>query len=137
MNEPATRSSGRVSIDSSVHDLYKQLAEGNDPEHVPFHTMKDMFMLAACLGYRHGQRRPLPRNKRQILHWMQFSDQMDMPILKAMAIATTGDILILGDLEQVFLIAEEYANAGIEELKMHVLNQPGQPLWNLVELLRS
>jgi dnd system-associated protein 4 len=137
MSETAPRGSLRVSIESSLHDLYKQLAEGTNPESAPFRTMKDVFMLAACLGYRRGQRKPIAGSKRQIFHWAQFSEQVDEPILKAIAIATTGDIQVLGDLEQVVQIAEEYANAGFSELNAQVLDQSGQPLWGLVELVRG
>jgi dnd system-associated protein 4 len=132
----AARGSGRISIDSSLHDLYKQLSEGNNLETAPFRTMKDVFMLAACLGYRRGEPKPIVGKKQQIFHWAQFSEQVDVPILKALAIAWTGDIQVLGDQEQIVQIAEEYANAGIQELKSVVVDQLGQPLWNLVELTR-
>jgi dnd system-associated protein 4 len=137
MSDTAARGSGRVNIDGSLHDLYKQLSEGSNPENAPFRTMKDVFMLAAYLGYRRGQPKPIAGSKRQIFHYTQFSDQVDMPILKAIAIATTGDIQVLADPEQIVQIAEEYANAGIQELKAQIVDQIGQPLWNLVELVRS
>jgi len=133
----ASRGSGRISIDSSLHELYKQLSEGNDPENAPFRTMKDVFMLAACLGYRRSQRKPIVGKKQQIFHWAQFSEQVDVPILKALAIATTGDVSVLSSQEQIVQIAEEYANAGIHELKSSVVDQLGQPLWNLVEIVRQ
>jgi dnd system-associated protein 4 len=136
MSDTAGRGSGRVSIDSNLHELYKQLSEGNNLESAPFRTMKDVFMLAACLGYRRNQRKPLIGSKRQVFHYTQFSDQIDMPILKAIAIATTGDILVLANQEQIVQIAEEYANAGVQELKAQVVDQVGQPLWSLVDLIR-
>lgn len=131
------RGSIRVSIDSSFHELYKELSEGNDPEKAPFRTMKDVFMLAACLGYRRGQRKPISGRKQQIFHWAQFSDQTDVPILKAIAIAATHDILVLSDYEQMTQIAEEYANAGAQEVIAHIKNGMSQPLWATVELLRT
>lgn len=137
MSDTVIRSTERVSIEASLHELYKQLSEGNNPENAPFRTMKDVFMLAACLGFRRGQRKPLAGSKRQIFHWAQFSEQVDVPILKAIAIATTGDVLVLGNQERIIQIAEEYANAGIQELKVQVVEQVGQPLWNLVHAIRS
>jgi len=137
MSETTTRGSGRVSIDSSLHDLYKQLSEGSNLENAPFRMMKDVFMLAVCLGYRRNQYKPIEGSKRQIFHWAQFSEQIDVPILKAVAIARTGDIQVLGDPDQIIEIAEAYANAGIQELKSQVVDQVGQPLWSLVELVRS
>lgn len=137
MSDTSGRSSGRVSIDASLHELYKQFSEGNNPENAPFRTMKDVFMLAACLGYRRGMPKPITGKKQQIFHHTQFSDQVDMPILKAIAIAKTGDIQVLADTEQIVQIAEEYANAGFQELKAQVVEQVGQPLWQLVDLIRE
>jgi len=36
----AGRGNIRVSIDSSFHELYKELSEGSDPEKVPFRTLR-------------------------------------------------------------------------------------------------
>ncbi|HNP87516.1 MAG TPA: hypothetical protein PKK78_15310 [Kouleothrix sp.] len=137
MSDTAGRGSGRVSIDASLHELYKQLSEGNNPENAPFRTMKDVFMLATCLGYRRGLPKPIVGKKQQIFHFTQFSEQADMPILKAIAIAKTGDIQVLADEDLIVQIAEEYANAGIQELKAQVVDQVGQPLWSLVDLIRT
>jgi len=134
MTDTAT-SRDTVVIDEAVHEIYKQLTEGNDPANVPFRTMKDVFMWAACLGYRRGERRPLTGKRVTIFRWAQFSPQIDIPILKALAIADTGDINVLLNQDEVLTIAEEYANAGIHELRAGVLDQYGQPLWNLVAML--
>lgn len=136
MTDALSWGGGRVSIDADVHDLYKQLSEGTDPLSVPFRTMKDIFMLAACKGFERGERCPLATGRRQIFHYSQFSDQVDLPILKAIAIAATNDIQVLADLDEVVLIAEEYANAGIDEIRAEVTDQAGHPLWNLVEAIR-
>jgi dnd system-associated protein 4 len=136
MSEVSSRGVGRISIDASLHDLYKELSEGNDPEKVPFRTMKDIFMLAACLGYQRGERKPIRGAKRQIFHWAQFSEQVDVPILKAIAIATTGDVQVLADQERIVQIAEDYANAGVYQIRGQVVDQLGQPLWGLVGLVR-
>lgn len=136
MADTLSSGSGRVSIEADVHDLYKQLSEGNDPLRVPFRTMKDIFMLAACIGFERGERRPLASGKRQIFHYTQFSDQVDIPILKAIALSTTNDIQVLADLDEIVFIAEEYANAGIDYIRAEVTDQAGHPLWNLVEAIR-
>lgn len=129
------RNSIRISIDSSFHELYKALSDGKDIEKAPFKTMKDLFMLAVCLGYRRNQRRPI-NSKQQIFHLTQFSEREDLPILKAIAIATTGDVQVLADIEKIITIAEEYAQAGFLEIKSTIVNQPNQPLWELVQLIR-
>lgn len=125
----------RVSIEAGLHDLYKQLSEGKKLEDAPFETMKDIFMLAACLGYDLGEPRPLDGGQRDIFHWTQFSDRVDVPILNALAIAETGDIQVLADQERVLRIAEEYANAGIREIREQLLDGSRQPLWSLVDSL--
>jgi dnd system-associated protein 4 len=124
-----------VAIDESVHGIYKQLTEGTDPVGVPFRTMKDVFMWAACLGYQQGERRPLSGKRLTVFRWAQFSPQTDIPLLKAMAISDSGDIEVLLSQDRLLDIAEEYANAGIHELRAGMLDEYGQPLWNLAGLL--
>jgi len=126
-----------VVIDEAVHDIYKQLTEGNDPVSVPFRTMKDVFMWAACLGHRLGERRPLTGKRVIIFRWAQFTPQTDIHLLKALAIADSGDVNVLLSQDDILTIAEEYANAGIYELRTSVLDEYGQPLWNLVGNLGS
>jgi len=132
------RSTGRVSIDASVHDLYKQLTTGKSAEDSPFLTMKDLFMLAACTGFQEGRRKSLEKGRReQIFLYSVFSDSVDAPILKAIAIAATGNLEILADGDQIVNIAEEYANAGIVTVRAIVEQNTGLPLWNLVEQIRA
>jgi len=126
-----------VAVDEAIHEIYRQLIEGNDPVSVPFRTMKDVFMWAACLGYRHGERRPLTGKRVTIFRWAQFTPQVDVPLLKALAIADSGDVNVLLSEDEILTIAEEYANAGIHELRAGVLDEYGQPLWNLVAMLGS
>ena len=124
-----------VSIDDSVHNIYKRLTEGNDPVDVPFPTMKDVFMWAASLGYQRGERKPIRGKRTTIFRWAQFSPQTDIPLIKAMAIADSGDVDVLMSQEDVLTAMEEYANAGIIALESRLSNANGQNLWNLVDLL--
>ena len=124
-----------VSIDDSVHNIYKRLTEGNDPVDVPFQTMKDVFMWAASLGYQRGERKPIRGKRTTIFRWAQFSPQTDIPLIKAMAIADSGDVEVLMRQEDVLTAVEEYANAGIIALESRLSHTNGQNLWNLVDLL--
>ena len=124
-----------VVIDESVHEIYKRLTEGTDPVTAPFRTMKDVFMFAASLGFQKGNPRPLKGKRVTIFRWAQFSPQTDIPLLKAMAIAKSGDVNILQSQDDILSIVEGYANAGIHELRARVLDEYGQPLWNLVQLV--
>ncbi|HYV07814.1 MAG TPA: hypothetical protein VFB82_24695 [Blastocatellia bacterium] len=126
-----------VVIDEGMHEVYKRLTEGTDPVSVPFRTMKDVFMYAAALGYQLGEPRRLTGKRLTIFRWAQFTPQTDIPLLKAVAIASSGDVNVLRSEEQVLSIAEEYANAGIHELRRRLLDEQGQPLWNLVEVTDS
>ena len=56
-------------------------------------------------------------------------------MLRAIAIAETGDIAVLVDQDHLLTIAEEYANAGIEEVRREVADQPGVAMENLVQFL--
>lgn len=124
-----------VSIDDSVHNIYKRLTEGNDPVDVPFPTMKDVFMWAASLGYQRSERKPIHGKRTTIFRWAQFSPQTDIPLIKAMAIADSGDVDVLMSQEDVLTAMEEYANAGIIALESRLSNANDQNLWNLVDLL--
>jgi dnd system-associated protein 4 len=126
----------RIAIDPEMHEIFKGLSDGTDPEEVPFGQLKDVFLMAACLGYARKKRRPLPVKTRDIIRLETFS-QSDLPVLYALAIATTGDVDILDQGYGFLTIAEEYANEGIHILKENLLNQRGRPLWNLVDLVRS
>lgn len=120
-----------VHIDQEHHELYLRLTTGDE---APFKTMKDLFMLAAAVGQARGQRTPITR-QREIFRWPVFSLQEDVPVLRAIAIAETGSTQVLVDQDQVLTVAEEYANAGIEQIKREVVDQPGTSLDNLVGYL--
>lgn len=133
----------RIGIDESVMPIYRELVgepgksgEVGEAESAPFATLKDVFMMAACVGHRLGTRRPLPSGAKTQIRREVFTEA-DMALLKAIAIADTGDVQVLMHLGEVLTIAEEHAHAGIHELKRHLLDQPGRPLWNLVELVST
>lgn len=124
-----------VSIDETVHEIYKQLTDGNNIITSPFRTMKDVFMWSVCLGVQKGQKKALMGKKVSVFRWAQFDSQIDVPLLKAIAIAQSGDVSILLKRNDILTLAEEYANEGIYELRAGVMGEYGQPLWNLVKRL--
>lgn len=131
--------SDRVSIEERVHELYQKLTERSgrrtNPETSPFLLMKDVFMWAVAMGVKEETRRPLEGAKTQIFRWDQFSRDRDIPALKAIALAETEEVEILLHEDQILRIAEEYANAGIHKLRSSLLDEYGQPLWNLISML--
>ncbi|SRR5258708_40246501 len=124
-----------VVIDEAAHEIYKELTESSNPLEAPFKTMKDVFMFATCLGVKLGIRRSLNSKKLTVFRWAQFDSQTDIPLLKAIAIAENSDVSVLLRRNDILTIAEEYANAGIYELRASLLEEYGQPLWNLVSIL--
>ncbi|MGD9950866.1 MAG: hypothetical protein AB7U29_20730 [Desulfobulbus sp.] len=122
-----------VTIDESVHCIYRELTDGTDPITVPFKTMKDVFLWAASLGYKRGERRPIAGKKLTIFRWAQFNSQNDLPVIKAMCLADSGDINVLLNHDEILNIIEEYANAGIHDLRARINDNHGQPLWNLIK----
>jgi dnd system-associated protein 4 len=124
-----------VVVEESAHEIYKQLTEGSNTQSVPFRTMKDVFMWAVCLGAQQGKKRPLIGKKVTVFRWAQFDAQVDVPLFKAIAIADSGDINILLKRNEILSLAEEYANAGIYDLRDLLTSDRGQPLWNLVKIL--
>lgn len=135
MNDATTRDT--VAVDESVHEIYKRLTDGNDPIGVPFRTMKDVFMWAASLGQMKGERRLLVGKRVTIFRWAQLSPQIDIPLLKALAVVDTGDVEALLNQDEILTIAEEFANSGIRELQAAIQDEYGQPLWNLISAIGS
>ena len=125
-----------VTIDESVHYIYKELTEGTDPVTIPFKTMKDVFMWAAILGHERGEPRQIAGKRLTIFRWAQFSSQMDLPVIKAISLAGKGDINVLLSQDEMLRIIEEYANTGIHILRSSLFDEHGQPLYNLLSLLK-
>ena len=139
--ETLEQRSDRARYLESTRDIYEALTTGSDPEQAPFPLMKDVFMYAACIGFKKGIRRPLPPGKKEGIRMDVFSER-DLNILKGIALAETGDIHALERKAaepvsgQVLNIAEEYAQAGMEELRI-ILNKPGYILMNLVDQIKQ
>lgn len=133
------RGGDRVSVEADMHHLFRDLSEksNENPESAPFILMKDVFIWAVALGVQSGRRLLLEGKRTQIFRWDQLSQDLDVPVLKALAVSETEDVELLVQEEQILRIAEEYANAGIREIRDTLVDQPGQPLWNLVGRVRS
>lgn len=131
----------RVYVPEDAGDLYNSLtAEGArretvNPIQVPFFKYKDVFLLCACLGYRTGQRKLLPKGDKKREIRLDTFDGDDIEILKAIAIAESADVEDLLDMGSILTMAEEYAYAGAAELELRLISAKGQPLWNLLELI--
>jgi len=131
----------RAYVEKSQIETYRQLAGIGDAgrkvasgdQLPPFKSLKDVFLLAACLGLQVGRRTPL-KQRQELVLTSYLNNQSDLAVLRAIAIAETGQVEVVANHNDLLTIAEEYANTGFEELKRRVL-QAGPPLANLVELL--
>jgi dnd system-associated protein 4 len=116
-------------------EIFKSLVQNED---APFLTFKDVFLMAACLGFKNSNRIELPPGGEQI-PWSVFSESTDQAIVNAIALCEKGEFNILLDKEEQtdekFRIIEEYANAGLNVLKTELLDAPGDPLDNLINLI--
>ena len=131
----------RVYCEESQLEIYRELAGTSEggrkrargADMPPFKSLKDAFLMAACLGMKLGRRTPL-KQKKELALLSYFNEHRDMAVLRAAAIAESGNVEILAEENQVLTIAEEYANAGFEELRRTAWGV-ALPLHHVVELL--
>jgi hypothetical protein len=76
---------------------------------------KDQFILAMAIGFELHDRIPL--KAKQTLFLTKYLKPEDEALINALALYESDDVEILADKGEVFKIAEEYANAGIQFLK--------------------
>lgn len=76
---------------------------------------KDQFLLAMATGFVNRTKKTL--DSRHILFKTKYFKQEDDALLNALALYETGKVETLANKAQVYRIAEEYANAGINILK--------------------
>ena len=122
---------------NKAHPVYEQLVSraSKKAEDFPFATMKDLFMVAACVGAQHGCYEELG-TKRDIFSGELFSAKTDVPVLAALAYHHIKDVEIISDPKQVIEIAQCWANGGIFILRDELLANPGLgPLYNFIELI--
>lgn len=126
----------RVYIDKDKHDIYERLVKrGSDNlDHFPFQTMKDLFMLAACLGAKNNSHEPLQSSK-DIFSSDVFDEKTDIPMMSALAYQKEQNLSILTDGRKILDVVQGYANGGIHYVVQEVIKNPGKPLNNLISLI--
>jgi dnd system-associated protein 4 len=126
----------RVYIDKGTHEIYEKLVKrgSENPDDFPFQTMKDLFMVAACLGAKETQYEEIDSAK-DIFNADVFDENIDIPVLSSLAYLYEKKLVVLNDSKRILEIAQGYANGGIHLLKEQLLNNPGRPLNNLIEII--
>jgi len=129
----------RLYVERRGIDLFRELTnQTNNTSQTsqPFTNLKDAFLWAVALGVNAGSRKPLEGAKEGLVMWDYLTDD-DKKSLTLLAIADTNTLEIIGDLEIIQDIAEEYANEGLRIIKNRVKDGPGDPLWKLVNIVRE
>lgn len=110
----------RINVCSTRHDAYMQLTQG---ESAPFKTMKDLFLMAATIGFQKKLKIPLEK-KQGVFAWSQFSPQEDVPYIHAIILSLGEPVETLLDQGKMLDILEQYANGGIDDLSSLLLASP-------------
>lgn len=128
----------RIYIDQDKHEHYEKLVRkgGDNVDYYPFQTFKDVFMLAACLGAKHGASESIAAS-RDIFNSDVFDEKVDVPIMMALAYQKENSLAALSNERRVLDIVQEYANGGIAYLVEEIVSKSGKPLNNLVELIQD
>jgi dnd system-associated protein 4 len=114
MTEPKRQAGDRFFVQKDKHHIFQKLSQGDD---APFKQMKEVWVLAAAMGFAAKRKVPLPRgNTQHVGFWHYLSPQEDIPLLQAIAVSDAGDVEVLGSVSDVIRIAEAYANGGIDLL---------------------
>ena len=111
--ERSKKPTDRCYVQKSKHRLFQELSAKDTG---PLEHMKDVFLLAAAVGYRRRLRRPIEDERQHVGFWHYFSEARDIPLLQCIAVAETQDVAVMGDRNTIVSIAEEYANGGIDVL---------------------
>ena len=96
--------------------------------------MKDLFILAMCLGVKNNAYDPLT-SKDDIFNSDVFDEKTEIPVMQAVAFAKENSLEILLNERAVLDIAQGYANGGINYVIEEIIKNPGKPLNNLSTLI--
>lgn len=123
----------KIYIDQEQHELYDRLTQrgGENPDDHPFQTMKDLFMVSACLGAKYNRFKDLKKPK-DIFSSSVFDPKIDIPVLVSIAYGYESKFEILLDENEMISIVQGYACGGFEILKEKLIQSPGRLLDNLI-----
>jgi len=98
---------------------FKRLLEKDSP--LVSYDYKYLFMLTLTIGFVEGRRVELGSKKEELTR-IEYLDNKEKSIIKAIAVKETGSLEVLLDKKEVYTIAEEYAAGGIKLLIRKVFN---------------
>lgn len=137
---PKEKGLDRLFVEERVAEIFRNLTQASTKNASiltqPFKENKDAFLWAVSLGVKFGSRKRLEDKREGLLRYDYLSND-EKQFLGMLALAETGDINVLKDEGSIQEIAEEYANQGIRIIKQNVYDGSGDPLWKLVNLIRT
>lgn len=102
----------RVNVDESTFDFYKNSMIFADSDN----DRKDQYLLAVAIGYNSGLgKKPIEKSHQLVLS--KYFNERDWALLRAVAIADTGNTAVVSNVDEILSISEEYANMGIIRLQ--------------------
>lgn len=103
-----------IRVPEGKQPMFKELTSSPDS---PFfeQDMKDVFVFAAAYGYDRGLRTELEDSRHALFNRASLTDDQ-VWMLKSIAVKETEDPETLKDGKEVYEIAREYANGGIDQL---------------------
>jgi dnd system-associated protein 4 len=104
-----------------------------------FETKQKALMFAAALGFHLERRNPLTsRDASTAIRFDVFEKHLDDGFVSCLAVATTNQLGVLSPNreDELALIFEEYASAGLAEIQARVWGRP-EPLQALVALIND
>lgn len=102
-------------------DSFDRLMEDDSPFHDK--DKKYLFVMAMATGFSEGKRIEIGPGERITGGYIRTSylSDREKALIKAIAVAESGDFDVISDKKKVYEIAESYAAGGIESLKRSVL----------------
>ncbi len=107
-NEPIT-----LNIKKTDFPLYQEIINSSA---LKGRSNKEVFFLAAVLGFKKGRRVSIKGGKKSYVR-TEFLNEEDRTLMNAIAIRETKNADIINDQKEVFNIVEEYAHVGLAILK--------------------
>lgn len=136
-------SEGRISPPADYESLLDQLTESSSPlsggrDFPLFDTKQKALMFAAALGRHLDRRQPLDK-KGTAIRYDIFQRALDDEFISALSVADEGTLEILDPnrSDERIRIFEEYAHAGLAEIKSRCVDQDGDPLQLLAQLIEE
>lgn len=109
----------RLFIKKTDRDIYDEILKSSD---LKVRSNIDIFLLAAVIGFKKGQRISIKGNKDGYVLTYTIKDE-DRILMNAIAIYETKNEEVIENQKEVFEIVEEYAHAGLTYLRDMVFDK--------------